>query len=314
MPNYLVCFPSATCSALAFTNFETFDGTQYEAYPEECGYILLRDCSSISSQFKVEVQNEDCVQNEHSQNCKKQNLIVTISGRVVEIKRTISSMNVDINVVVYGQPLIGHEYGDEIIQLELIGGSTGSLVMSTEFFELISSGQNFYLTANEDLMEKTCGLCGKYNKDSSDDFSDPQGGPLESADNFLRSWAVGSCASGSITLGEVEPTLSKDYCTIYSKNKGASETRANHIMDPNGPFSACLAKKQVDPYPFFTRAMKTACRNQDSLCDVAAGFAKACGDKGIPVPHWRTVLGCTPSEYIFTNFSEEKFQRGSMVL
>ena len=103
--------------------------------------------ASISSQFKVEVQNDDCVQNEHSQNCKKQNLIVTISGSVVEIKRTISSMNVDINVVVYGQPLIGYEYGDEIMQLELIGGSTGSLVMSTEFFELISSGQNFYLTA-----------------------------------------------------------------------------------------------------------------------------------------------------------------------
>lgn len=239
---------------------------------------------------------------------------MTISGSVVEIKRTISSMNVDINVVVYGQPLIGYEYGDEIIQLELIGGSTGSLVMSTEFFELISSGQNFYLTANEDLMEKTCGLCGKYNKDSSDDFSDTQGGPLESADNFLRSWAVGSCVSGSTPLGEVEPTLSKDYCTIYSKNKGASETRANHILDSNGPFSACLAKKQVDPYSFFSRAMKTACRNQDSLCDVAAGFAKACGDKGITVPHWRTVLGCTPSEYIFTNFSEEKFQRGSMVL
>ena len=290
----------AICSALAFTNFESFDGKQFEVYPEACGYYLLKDCSnsvSLSSRFAVKVQNEECEQTELVQNCKKQNLYVSVNSNKVQIKRTISGEKVNVQVIIYGQQLTGSSYRDGTINVEFVGYS---VVLTTEYFELVSSGQNFYLTTTEEFKDKTCGLCGKYNGDTSDDLLDSQGGPSLNVDGFLRSWSIegSACSSGSAKLGEAEPTQTVDYCAIHNQNKQNAESRASRILDENGPFKNCLAKKQVGPEPFYRKALKTGCRYRDALCDVAAGFAKACEDKGIAVDvNWRVTLGCTESKY-----------------
>lgn len=270
-----------TCSVLGYTNFQTFDGKQYEVYPKPCGYSLLRHCHDEESQFDIKITNKDCVNNEHTRYCQGQDIDLTLgSGKVIGIKRTMNQkpeLTFDAGIL-----------GDKIV-VEFVGGN--SVMVSTPQFQMICAGQNIYLTISPDFSNKTCGLCGTFNKNSLDDFHLYNGGVAAKAKTFLKSWLdpeldnQPGCELGLIGLGESEPTHTIDYCSVNSQVLESAEERASVLKDPLGPFSKCL--DEVSPSSFYDRAKKTGCRHSESLCDVVAGYSKACRDKGIVVEDWR---------------------------
>ena len=266
-------------------------------YPKACGYTLFRDCSTVSSRYSIRVQNEDCLSNEHVQYCKKQNLFATWNGQSIEIRRTISGdpETVSLELHVNGLQITEH-FQDNGLRADFVGAS---LILKFDSFDLVCSGQNFYLTVSEDLEGKTCGLCGTYNKNSQDDFSDANNGGASNAGYFLQAWLnpqdQPSCKAIA-KLGEEEPTHSMDYCGLYSQNEDLSLARASWIKKEDGPFQNCMGT--LSPHPFFDRAKKSGCRHSESLCYVAAGYAKACGDKGVIVGNWRKLIpGCAERKY-----------------
>ena len=284
----------ATCSALGFTNFQTFDGKQFEVYPKECGYTLLRDCraTSLSSKFSIKVQNEECQDVADMQYCKKQIIYVKYSSKTLEFQRTLSGSSVQIQVMFDGQKIT--DYLEENgLRVDFVG--LHSTQLSSDDFDLILTGKDLYVMAKDlqpgsDGVAKTCGLCGTYNHNSNDDFKGPNNALSSSADTFLRSWHhskdQGSCDG---TLGDEEPTVLVDYCSLYWQNLDQSQTRARFLKKEDGPFKDCL----LSPELYYSRAMKTGCRHRESLCDVISGFAKACGDAGYSVGDWRTqISGC----------------------
>lgn len=286
-------FSIGTCSVLANTNIKTFDGKEYEVYPKPCAYALLRHCHGEKSQFNVRIENEDCVSNEYTRYCNSQNIYLTLEGgKVVNIKRTMNAKP----ELTYDAGMLGNK-----IVVELVGGN---VMVSTPQFQMTCSGQNIYLTVNPEFMNKTCGLCGTYNQNSLDDYHLYNGGVAATAQTFLKNWLdpeldnQPTCESGLIGLGETEPTYTVDYCSVNSQVMVSAEERASVLKDPLGPFKECL--KEISPSSFYDRAKKTGCRHPDSLCDVVAGYAKACGDKGFKVEDWRNrVLNCPERKYSF---------------
>lgn len=292
----------ATCSALGFTNFKTFDGKKYEAFPIPCAYTLLRDCSTVSSQYSIRVKNEDCNKNMHSQYCTKQTLILTWNGKLIEIQRTVAGdpETVTTKLQINGEANL-NGYTDYAIRVERL--SDNNLFLSTSQFAISTIGMNFFLTVDESLADKTCGLCGRYNKKSSDDFMDRNNGIAGNAAFFLKDWLLQnqpSCSDDSVKLGidEIPDSIYSptSYCKLYSQNEPQAKKRAEVISNPDGPFKECLTIEP--PEPFVARAMKSGCRQSSSLCAVAAGYAKACGDKGGKVGDWRDAIpGCNKRKY-----------------
>ena len=257
-------------------------------YPKECGYILLRDCqaSSLSSQFSIRVQNEECKDDANMQYCKKQNLHVTYRGKVIDFKRTISGSSVQIEVYYDSQKIT--EYLEEsVLRVDFVG--INNVILSTNDFDLILTGQDLYLMEktlkpNKNGLSKTCGLCGTYNYKSTDDFTGPNNALYSSAGSFLQAWLDTKEKPGCDgILGDEEPTVLIDYCTIYEQNSAESLARASKIKSETGPFKDCLVSSES----FYKLAMKAGCRHRPSLCDIAAGYAKACGDAGYKIGDWR---------------------------
>ena len=288
-----------TCSVLGYTNVQTFDGKQYELYPKACGYSLLRHCHHNGStpEFDVRIQNNNCFKSENSRYCQGQDIYITLKGKVIEIKR--SSLNGKPELLVDGGVLDDHTL------VEYVGGT--SVVVSTDELQIVISGRNIYLTVGPDLKDQTCGLCGMFNMNSQDDFHTYNGGVAATANSFLKSWLnpelerqpdcdVGDV--GSIGLGETEPTHSIDYCGMNLQAEVSVEERAIVLKDPVGPFKDCL--EEVSSSSFYDRAKKTGCRDSFSLCDVVAGYAKACADKGIVVKDWRErITDCAERKYLY---------------
>lgn len=298
---HVSCFPFclATCSALGFSNFQTFDGKQFEVYPKECGYTLLRDCraTSLSSKFSIKVENEECQDVADMQYCKKQIIGVKYSGKKLEFHRTLSGISVQTEVIFDGQKIT--DYLEESgLRVDFVG--LNNVQLSCDDFDLILTGQDLYVTAKDlqpgnDGVSKTCGLCGTYNHNSNDDFKGPNNAPSSSASTFLQSWLDSKDKPGCDgTLGDEEPTVLVDYCSLYQQNSDNALARASFLKKENGPFKNCL----LSPELYYTRALKTGCRHRDSMCGVISGYAKACGDRGYMVGDWRSqVSGCMKRKY-----------------
>ena len=290
----LSLFPVGTCSVLANTNVKTFDGKEYEVYPKPCAYSLLRHCHQQTSQFDVRIENKDCTLNDFTRYCKSQNLYITLqAGKLIVIKRTMNAKP----KLTYDAAIVG----DQAV-VEHDGGNV--VMLSTPQFQLIVSGQNIYLTVNPEMMNKTCGLCGTFNRNSLDDYHLYNGGVAATAKTFLKNWLdpgldeQSGCELGQNGLGETEPTHSIDYCTVYSQALVQAEERASVLKDPLGPFGKCL--QSISPSSFFDKAKKTGCRHSESLCDVIAGYAKLCGDNGFTVSNWRgRIQGCPERKWSF---------------
>lgn len=259
---------------------------------------MLRHCHGDVSNFNIRIENRDCTETDRPY-CNSQDVDVTLGATVIKIKRKISE-----------KPELTIESGilDKNTFVEFVGGN--SVVLSTLHFQMISTGRNLFVTVSPDLSNRTCGLCGTFNGDSQDDYHKYDGGEASTAKSFLLSWLnppldqqTSICkdkAGLNIGLGESEPTHSMEmnYCSLNSELAPAAETRASVLKDPFGPFAACLGEVAYDSY--YDRALKAYCRNSVSLCDVVAGYAKACGDKGIVVENWRgRIEGCPERTYNF---------------
>lgn len=275
----------------------TFDNKLYEVKPKACGYTLLRDCSSVSSQFLVRVDNVECISTELTQYCKKQNLHVTYYGKSIEILRTITDgpESATIELEVDGTKIPKDRiYRKDDVSVEFVGGL--NLVLKTDKFDITCTGANFEVIAKETLASKTCGLCGTYNKDTTDDFNGPNNSPSSNAATFLKTWLnpkfQEDCLRLDNILGEEEPTYG-DYCSLNNQYEQDANERVAVLKREDGPFKDCHVSANL----FYERAKKTGCRHRPSLCDVIAGYAKACQDVGYPVGDWRVEAKCAQRKY-----------------
>lgn len=130
----------------------------------------------------------------------------------------------------------------------------------------------------------TCGLCGNFNSDNSDDLTvNGLDDPL-SPELFAKSWRSGEnpwCVEGC--LGGSCPNCSPDHLAHYSDPEACGR-----ILEVNGPFRHCHSK--VDPSSFYMHCISDLCLYGDlqpALCHALAEYTAACLSHKAPVYAWR---------------------------
>lgn len=276
-------FLKGECTILGSTNIKTFDGQRYRVFPMDCEFHLLRHCHNEQSEFDIRIKNTDCEDTIVRPFCNSQDIDIIFGENKTAIK-IVRKLKSD------PQIFVTHGSLDEDMSVENVGGK--SVVLSTRYFQMTATDQNLFLSVSPDLQNQTCGLCGTFNGNGNDDFRKPDKGEAATPNEFLKKWLnfydenSDKCMENQ--LGD-DPALASptqlDYCRRNYELEPAAEKHASILINGDSPFQACWS--EVPKEVFYENAVEAYCRHSVSLCDVIAGYAKACGDKGVVVLKWR---------------------------
>lgn len=129
----------------------------------------------------------------------------------------------------------------------------------------------------------TCGLCGNFNGDSSDDFRLQSGTLTSSASEFGADWRLGddtTCNDDETGDSSCQdPSRAQSMCAI--------------ISDSQGPLSFCHAN--IDPQIYFDDCVFDLClseHRQDVLCRSIETYVGACQSANVRIYPWRETTTC----------------------
>uniref|UniRef100_A0A3Q0SKX9 VWFD domain-containing protein n=1 Tax=Amphilophus citrinellus TaxID=61819 RepID=A0A3Q0SKX9_AMPCI len=138
---------------------------------------------------------------------------------------------------------------------------------------------------------KTCGLCGNFNGNSSDDFTTPSGTQATGAVAFGSSWKVPG-------LGEAQ---CRDDCVGGCERCESSLIKTWEgdlfcgliTLKVNGLFSKC--HEVIDPQTYLENCKYDLCMGgglRHFLCSALEAYAEACQIAGIQIQDWRKNARC----------------------
>lgn len=134
----------------------------------------------------------------------------------------------------------------------------------------------------------TCGLCGVFNSNATDDLRLPNGRLAESTEQFTEGWR--SIADDLTCNGDCDDLYRM--CTDLRLYQ--SPWMCGNINDPgNSSFLACHAV--VNPSPFFRNCLYNMCvkeGNRSALCSSLQAYATACQDAQVGLTSWRSATNC----------------------
>lgn len=138
----------------------------------------------------------------------------------------------------------------------------------------------------------TCGLCGPFNGNASDDLRLPSGRLADSAELFSEAWRA--IADDLTCNGDCDDLYRM--CTDLRLYQ--SPWMCGHINDPgNSSFLACHSV--VNPSPFFRNCLYNMCvkeGNRSALCSSLQAYAAACQDAQVGLTSWRSATNCRKEE------------------
>ncbi|XP_070535332.1 mucin-2-like [Ptychodera flava] len=277
---------TGTCFTFSQYHFSSFDGKFY-SFHCQCSYKLAADCNAGS--FNIYISNDpDC---DGSQLCRRSILIDNgVSYNTLLLIRTED-----------GPSVID---GNEV--LEIPAYRHGSLVEIIGHYIVVKSGAGFKLRwdGNEyidveitsaSLFDKTCGLCGIYNNDPSDDWTDTQGTITSDMHHFVKSWEItdnnGVCEEGIRETNTCTNTTFVEYSEMWYRQQKALVECEILLY---GLFSVC--HMDVDVFPYLEACEYDVCvcesSREDCACSAVSAYSRACSRAGVIVPNWRTEDFC----------------------
>lgn len=137
----------------------------------------------------------------------------------------------------------------------------------------------------------TCGLCGNYNDDPSDDLQLPNSTVISDPDRFGPSWKLFDTVSSCSDTCDSTCQLCQSPVPKYT-----SALYCGLITQPRGPFSSC--HHLVCPQKYYSLCMKNLCiveGQSQALCDALQAYEAACKEAGVKVGLWRNTTGCGKS-------------------
>lgn len=168
--------------------------------------------------------------------------------------------------------------------------SGSSVLIETDFGLTVRYDweQRLVVTLCSSYAGKTCGLCGNFNGNPSDDFTTPSGAQAGGALAFGRSWKVPG-------LGEAQ---CRDGCTDGLDNCESSlmKTWESDLfcgIIALDLFSKC--HKIIDPLPYIEDCKYDLCMGgglRHFLCSAVEAYAEACQIAGVQVQEWRKKAQC----------------------
>uniref|UniRef100_A0A3Q1GW32 Fc gamma binding protein n=1 Tax=Acanthochromis polyacanthus TaxID=80966 RepID=A0A3Q1GW32_9TELE len=289
--DYASCVPKqvqqkpGTCWAMGDPHYRTFDGRRYN-FMGTCTYVIAKNCGKDDNlpAFEVLAQNE----NRGSLRVSYVALVtVKVYGFTITIARSETG-RVRIDNSLWSLPITLND--DKLHMFQ----SGRSVIIETDFGLRVSYDWEHYLvvTLCGKYAGKTCGLCGNFNGNPSDDFTTPSGTQVGGAVAFGSSWKV---------PGLVKDDACRDDCV------GGCERCENSMMKKwegdmfcglitrivNGPFSKCHSV--IDPQAYLENCKYDVCMAgglRHFLCKALEAYTEACQAAGIQVQDWREMARC----------------------
>ncbi|XP_040269674.1 IgGFc-binding protein-like [Bufo bufo] len=266
------------CIAWGDPHYITFDNVYY-AMQGTCHYTLL-SVKREQVNFVVTVENQS-----YGTGAITKFVTVTIGDHVINLGRD-RSWSIEINKEKFNVPYQSQKQ-DYWINQE----GTNIIIQTIYGFKVLLDQQYYVLVwAPSSYAGLTEGLCGNYNKNSTDEFRLPNGTIVTDLPLFAESWMVGR--DGAICRGcsgSQCPT-----CWGSAAIEANSSTKCGMIADPQGPFKDCHAF--IPPERFAESCVFDICAGrggQDALCASLKAYTALCQEKGARVQSWRNVVGCS---------------------
>ncbi|XP_070575061.1 mucin-5AC-like [Ptychodera flava] len=270
--------PGGYCYTWGQSHYRTFDGRVY-FFRGSCSYLLAGDC--FDNSFKIHVHNQQqCAEPEHCQ----RSLSVFIGDLEFSLEMRedgfgISKGSTELHVPVSDSGLLFERIGQYLVVHSGLG------------FTLRWDGrEGVSVTTDEGLAGKTCGLCGKYSEDYSDDLTDINGDIVTSVTEFAISYKMDDLADDECPDGNQQPSCHySNQENIYQAQLAESLCIGLKSMD----FAAC--HDIVSPDAYYQACKEDVCGCQgnggDCQCNSYEAYAKECNRHGVTI-QWRNENRC----------------------
>ncbi|XP_043936438.1 alpha-tectorin-like [Protopterus annectens] len=273
--------PDGVCRAGGDPHYMTFDRLSYD-FQGTCRYIFAELCNSSDTKdyFRIEVANENWVGVPVSVTAE---VFIFVYNTQIEFHRGNPGI-VKVNGRIVNLPVYFN-------QSQIVISSNGVYtVMRTSFGLTITYDMNSILSVTivPEYRGRTCGLCGNFNGQASDDFTARSGSLVSNAFLFASDWKTQDNSRPGCNNGCHE---SCPVCTKESLPKSISS--CGIIKAIQGPFSLCHS--DVDPEPFVQNCIYDVCLSGNDntiLCQSIQAYVVACQTANITVLRWRNQTSC----------------------
>ncbi|XP_062384956.1 IgGFc-binding protein-like [Sardina pilchardus] len=275
------------CSISGDPHYNTFDNATYN-FMGTCTYTVAEGCHLDGTQltnFSVVVENEKWYDMSEDPNVSVAKLVaVTVYGYTIILRRGQIGLAM-VDGAIMNIPLT---IDDGLITLKPIGDN---YVISTDFGLKVTYDLVYHVTVTVpgNYRDKTCGLCGNFNGNKNDEFQLPDGQSAKDVTTFGAAWKVGVegvvCDDGCV--GDSCPECPANEAQII-------ESDCSIITNPKGPFAACQAV--LDPEPYYRDCIYDVCiagsNGTKMLCHSINAYVLDCQDTGVKVLNWRSSRFC----------------------
>ncbi|XP_075995597.1 IgGFc-binding protein-like [Genypterus blacodes] len=281
------CFGTNFCSISGDPHYRTFDGNHYD-FQGNCIYTAAEGCHLEGTKldgFSVLVQNERWYALSDNPGVSVAKLVAVEARGITVIMRKNQVGWITVNGVRSHVPF-DHQEG----ALRVYQEGTNYVVL-TDFGLRVTYNLLYHVTVTvpEKYRGKTCGLCGNFNGNRTNDLQLPDGKVTKDIQAFGAAWRV------PVPDVVCEDTVcSGDLCPKCDESKKtAIEAQCAIITNPKGPFAACHAV--LDPMTYYRDCVYDVCMAKDDLsilCHSIAAYMSDCQAYNAKTQNWRNSSFC----------------------
>ncbi|KAG9490463.1 hypothetical protein GDO78_006026, partial [Eleutherodactylus coqui] len=260
----------SVCTVYGDRHYYTFDGLEYD-YVSDCQAFLVK--STDNSNVSIIAQNKKCFDNDII--CSK-NLIISVGGREIYFSDASEK-----------QKQFRLQHGPYRYQHWKAGFYTVVHFPELDITILWDKKTTIHVKVGPRWKGKLSGLCGNFDKYTSNDLTTSNNMEVRNAQVFGDSWTIGQCKSYNETMRPCEvhqnkfPYAKKECSILYSD-----------------VFAPC--RNVIDVTSFVKNCHTDTCNcnlggDCECLCTSIAAYAHKCCQQGVAV-HWRSPNMCRLGE------------------
>ena len=241
----------------------------------KCEYVLSKHCHSPSgSEFEIRLSyknNPKC--RNIGRNCDKE-FEIRVGGSVIVLKR-------DPLLTVDGKETRTYVKKNDL-QIAFPGMTNVAVRATKANIYILWTGENLFLVVDSSFFKQTCGLCGTFDNDMSNDFHTHDDDNEISTETFASQWLLpeSKCVEEKWSDGK--------YCEFYYERKLDATVRCEILMKDEA-FKDC--HKFVSPDIYYDHCLSDACVTRDDYLEVVHAYIKMCADKGVVINWWKPTTG-----------------------